>query len=246
VESSLAYESQVTTLSDLVSQTVADPGASEHVFFVLPSASDKVDGLTAVAPKLGKVKGIFSDMKKAENSGEEEARSSPAFFTEKVVKSALNGGVNPTRLSDALQKVGVDAEIVDGLEAFLTRDLEPGKSFIVNVARGDSHGNLDDVLSGLMRGDTEAKGGRTVVVASEATVSDKVEARAARRKLADDNANANNGEDIYYVNMTPNILSGLLFGFLFIFVTIIGMSCMNAIEGQTIFVSKMPSIGREC
>jgi len=65
----------------------------------------------------------------------------------------------------------------------------------------------------------------------------------------DDAANQdnNNGDmsGVYYVSMTPNILAGLLFGLLFIVVTWIGVSCMGAISGQDVYVSKMPTIGRE-
>jgi len=62
------------------------------------------------------------------------------------------------------------------------------------------------------------------------------------------NNNNNNNQDmsgVYYVSMTPNILAGLLFTFLFATVTWIGVSCMNQITGQDVYVSKMPSIGRE-
>ena len=50
---------------------------------------------------------------------------------------------------------------------------------------------------------------------------------------------------VYYVAMTPNILAGLLFGLLFVVITYIGVTCMGAIQGQDVFVSKMPSVGRE-
>lgn len=60
---------------------------------------------------------------------------------------------------------------------------------------------------------------------------------------------AQNGSDdssgVYYVYMTPNIFAGLLFGFLFVFVTYVGITCMGAIQGGDTFTDKMPSIGRE-
>ena len=59
------------------------------------------------------------------------------------------------------------------------------------------------------------------------------------------NNNNNNLSGIYYVQMTPNIFSGLLFFLLFSVVTMIGISCMNMITGQDVYVSTMPSIGRE-
>jgi hypothetical protein len=73
-------------------------------------------------------------------------------------------------------------------------------------------------------------------------------AAKSRRLAGDDDANANNNVDlsgVYYVSITPNILAGILFFALFSFTTWIGISCMGMISGQDVFVSKMPSIGRE-
>ena len=50
---------------------------------------------------------------------------------------------------------------------------------------------------------------------------------------------------VYYVSMTPNILAGLMFGLMFVVITWIGVTCMGAIVGQDLYVSKMPTIGRE-
>jgi len=73
-----------------------------------------------------------------------------------------------------------------------------------------------------------------------------------RRRLeqdANDDANQANGNDdmsgVYYVNMTPNILAGLLFFFMFIVVTWIGLTCMGDIQGGDTFTDKYPSLGRE-
>jgi len=62
----------------------------------------------------------------------------------------------------------------------------------------------------------------------------------------DDGAD-NGGDDevVYYVYMTPNILAGLMFAGLFTSVVFLGISCMGMIQGQDVFVSKMPSVGRE-
>ena len=49
----------------------------------------------------------------------------------------------------------------------------------------------------------------------------------------------------YYVKMTPNILAGVLFMFLFVFVVLTAFLCMNDIEGQTYFVKRMPVVGKE-
>ena len=67
-----------------------------------------------------------------------------------------------------------------------------------------------------------------------------------------DDANGNNNNDnnsdmegVYYVSLTPNILAGILFFFMFATVTWTGISCMGMIQGQEIYVHKMPTIGRE-
>jgi hypothetical protein len=60
-----------------------------------------------------------------------------------------------------------------------------------------------------------------------------------------DGDNSGDLSGVYYVAMTPNILAGVLFGLLFTVITWIGITCMGAIQGQEVFVSKMPSIGRE-
>jgi hypothetical protein len=62
------------------------------------------------------------------------------------------------------------------------------------------------------------------------------------RRLANNN---NNAQAVYYVSMTPNILAGILFTLLFAFVITVAINCMGSIKGQDVYVSKLPSIGRE-
>lgn len=76
-------------------------------------------------------------------------------------------------------------------------------------------------------------------------------ARSGRRledEADNENNQNNNNQDmtgVYYVNMTPNIFAGLLFMFMFIFTAHLGLTCMNMIEGQDVYVKKLPVIGRE-
>lgn len=77
-----------------------------------------------------------------------------------------------------------------------------------------------------------------------------LEARGRRRleQEGDEEAEANGDNDlsgVYYVAMTPNIFSGLLFTFMFIVVTFTGISCMGDIQGGDTFTDKYPSLGRE-
>ena len=73
--------------------------------------------------------------------------------------------------------------------------------------------------------------------------SDPYHRRLEEQQQQEDNSNDLSGT--YYVQMTPNIFSGLLFFLMFTVITMIGISCMNMITGQDVYVSTMPSIGRE-
>ena len=50
---------------------------------------------------------------------------------------------------------------------------------------------------------------------------------------------------VYYVSMTPNILAGILFTLLFATITYTGVTCMGMIQGQDVYVKKLPPVGRE-
>lgn len=105
-----------------------------------------------------------------------------------------------------------------------------------------------NVILSSIRSTNEVKHSRRMAVVDKITKS--AQGAAARRRLQDNDQNNNNGEQqqatgVYYVNMTPNIFAGLLFFFMFVFVTHLGLSCMNMIEGQDVYVKKMPAIGRE-
>jgi hypothetical protein len=92
--------------------------------------------------------------------------------------------------------------------------------------------------------------GKAIILdSSKKSGTNDVDAKYHRR--LDQNGNADNGggnsdlSGVYYVQMTPNIFSGILFFGLFAVVAMIGFSCMNMIAGQDVYVKTMPSIGRE-
>ena len=81
-----------------------------------------------------------------------------------------------------------------------------------------------------------------------AAQSSSAHKRHAAQEQEGEEAEANGNDDlsgVYYVAMTPNIFSGLLFTFMFIVVTFVGISCMSDIQGGDTFVDKYPSLGRE-
>ena len=118
---------------------------------------------------------------------------------------------------------------------------------------------VTNVILSSIRSTNEVKRARVLAVKERFSRSKTAAAspRASAARRLEDEANNENGqnnnnnnqnqdeEGVYYVNMTPNIFAGLLFFFMFVFVAHLGLMCMNAIEGQDVYVKKMPHIGRE-
>ncbi|KAL3768741.1 hypothetical protein ACHAWU_006842 [Discostella pseudostelligera] len=125
------------------------------------------------------------------------------------------------------------------------------------VAAIDSSAIRNVVLSSI-RSTDEVKHARKLAVVERLTKNWSSTSSSSRRRrledaaaaAGDENVNNNNAQSeseagIYYVNMTPNIFAGLLFFFMFVMTAHIGLTCMNMIEGQDVYVKKMPHIGRE-
>jgi hypothetical protein len=122
------------------------------------------------------------------------------------------------------------------------------------VVQAIRHSKVDTVVLAGARSVDEVKEERNGIYHRKLQLMDTV-ARSAMgsssRRLeenAGDDANNNGNQDltgVYYVSMTPNILAGILFTFLFTFVILVAISCMGMIAGQDTYVSKYPSIGRE-
>jgi hypothetical protein len=78
---------------------------------------------------------------------------------------------------------------------------------------------------------------------------DEPDSSTSRRRLEDANfeeyEEAVDEQGTYYVKVTPNIFSGILFFLFFIFVTQIGVGCLNQISFSDAYVDKYPTIGRE-
>jgi hypothetical protein len=117
--------------------------------------------------------------------------------------------------------------------------------------------NFDTVVLSAVRGVEEVKRERVLMAKQKFQMQQKVgeqqqtfnrNRRRLEENVAQDGNNNNNNADlagIYYVSLTPNILAGLLYFFLFTAITWIAVGCMGMISGQDTYVTKMPSIGRE-
>jgi hypothetical protein len=146
------------------------------------------------------------------------------------------------------------------------RNLANANVYVVNVnAKGDvsdadaairsaiDNKNVDSVVLAGIRSVHEVKHERYLMNKRRMAVMEQegikvLDARRRRLEQGEDDAQnvvADDMSGVYYVSMTPNILSGLLFLLLFIVIAYTGISCMGAIQGQEVFTDKMPSIGRE-
>jgi hypothetical protein len=132
--------------------------------------------------------------------------------------------------------------------------VEPNDNIDRIIADTIDNENVDTVVLAAIRSIDEVKRDRYVMSKHRHDIMANQGKRALetrRRRLdeQDGDEDGNNDNDdmtgVYYVHMTPNILSGLLFGFFFVTVTYIGIGCMGAINSQDVYVKEMPTIGRE-
>jgi hypothetical protein len=131
---------------------------------------------------------------------------------------------------------------------------EVSKIFLCEVKKGSSDGttaDLDRIVQETvvaLKNSGEEWRISLALPYDNAASSASSEIASSRRKLDDADAAADDGsssEQQVYILMTPNILSGILFGFFFIAVAWVGLSCMNDIQAPDYYASKQPLVGRE-
>jgi len=148
------------------------------------------------------------------------------------------------------------------------RALSQADVFIVNVSSKEDAERIDSSITGAIdsshvgsvvlagvRSVDEVKHERFLYSQRRLQKMEQDASKRGRRRLeqeadGDQNDAQNNGQNdmsgVYYVQMTPNIFSGLLFTFFFIVVVFTGISCMSDIQGgDDTYTDKYPSLGRE-
>jgi hypothetical protein len=150
------------------------------------------------------------------------------------VYSYTSGVTSVAALEDVMEGSAVVVNSVSQCVDSMTSN----KFVLCNVATLEDSEHIDSVISSVMNSDKD-----TVVGVSGVMTSSAKNRAVNARRLAD--ANAADGDATYYVHMTPNILTGILFMILFTTVILVGTGCMNQIVGQTVFVSKQPAVGKE-
>jgi hypothetical protein len=174
---------------------------------------------------------------------------------EEMVEMDSTGGIGIPSKSQVKQTKRVRA--LDSASCFIVQvpsDI-PAASLDATIVQALTHPSVSTVVLSSVRGVEEVKYERDLAMRrklQQATIVGNTKNQgsydAAHRRLqneGDDAQSSNDLSGVYYVQMTPNILAGLLFFFLFATVAMIGLSCMNMIAGQDVYVHTMPSIGRE-
>lgn len=168
------------------------------------------------------------------------------------IEVASNGGL----MSKAFKTSAKRARAMKNSNIFIVTvdaDTDPAEidSAVVNAIE---HSDVGSVVLSALRSTAEVKRERELQgrrrMERMTTVGRSKLLSGARRLEdgGDGDGNNNNNQDmsgVYYVSMTPNIMAGLLFFLLFIVITYIGVSCMGAIIGQDVYVTKLPPVGRE-
>ena len=233
--SSPSYDAAPTTASSAAarfsslvsSSSPSSSGPSSAVFYVLPPNGYDEDGISALAGTGG--------LKMTQ-----EALG--AAGTESTVVPHVEGGFSVKELRESLIELGHAVSVVDTLAeaSAASSSTSSSPNSVVICAVPDLHASdLDSSLALALSSSPSSP--PVAAIGASSTPANRASSR--RRRL--DDAAAADSSPSYYVHMTPNILSGILFGFLFVFVVLVGTSCMNDIEGQTVFVSKAPAVGKE-
>ncbi|KAL7468161.1 hypothetical protein ACHAXS_008377 [Conticribra weissflogii] len=245
-----------------------DSSALAAVVFLVGRDADGSEGLANLAstgklPQVQKKYGVADSIHHHVDGVESSrtmARDARNNFDGKVVEVTLDEFNR--KLASIAQTTLEEAPMASKkAEQKRRREISEADVLIVNVNPSDDASSIDssivsaiessavkNVILSSIRSTEEVKHARKLAVLDRFTKTNTE--RVASRRLQDQNNNNNNGGDdsnegVYYVNMTPNMFSGILFFFMFIFTAHLGLTCMNMIEGQDVYVKKMPHIGRE-
>jgi len=259
------------SLLSSVSEGGDSSSAVTAVVFVVGRNADGSEGLRTLAAS-GSLPLVQERYGSAESVHYQVSGVESARILAQHARRNFDGKVVEVTLEEYNRKLSsIAPNTADGLEGKVPkseqkrrRDIAEADVLIVRVLPTDSgidssisaaidSSSIGSVLLSSVRSIDEVKHARTLAVVDKLTKVNSSSPRSSRRledEANNENGNNANGQDVnmdgvYYVNMTPNIFAGLLFFFLFAFTAHLGLSCMNMIEGQDVYVKKMPHIGRE-
>jgi len=260
-----AHSSDVIELNTVVRRALSNSSPEpslKSAIFVLSRDADGNDGLTShsTAGNLPTIGSLYGSANSIEHhvrglTNIEAVSRSTQLATDpahSVVETTLDE-FNSYSKSDAVESamVASDGSTVNN------RALSSANVVIVHVDSKVDSKDIDATVSSAIRNkDIGSVILTTYRSSSEAQLERNLQHRANKkrssRRLEDEENNENNNAQdsdysgVYFVNFTPNIFAGLMFGFFFIMVTYVGIMSLNNISGQgDIYVTKYPHIGRE-
>ena len=220
--------------------------------------------------KYSEADGIFHHVSGIESTPtmvREAGRANKAHSALQVSLSELNSKLtSPSNTEMEISENGAMTKTTSKSANKRARDLDKSSVFVVlidpkddttdidrTIASTIENQNVETVVLAGVRSVQEVKHERYLISKHRHNMMEKQGKRvleARRRRLDEQDGDEDNNDNgdmsgVYYVSMTPNILSGLLFTVLFVVVTYVGVTCMGSISGQDVYVSKMPTIGRE-
>jgi len=258
LSSSIGHDERDSALAAVVFLVERNADGSEGLASLASSGQ-----LPAVQEKYGRADEIHHHVQ-----GVESART----VTRDARQAGVGSGVAEVSMEEFQRKLssiaqteaegGVEGEKVSKSEQKRRRAISEADVLIVKVGADGDAAKIDSAIVAAI----ESSAVKTVVLSSVRSVQEIKHARklaimgkfsksrsaASNGRRLEDEANEEENNDNqdqeggYYVNMTPNIFAGLMFFFLFTFIAYTGLTCMNMIEGQDVFlVKKYPHKGRE-
>jgi hypothetical protein len=265
--SSVVHSSTPVHASEVIADVMGSSESLAAIFLVGRSA-DGSESLSAMTSS-GSLPGVASKYEEASTihhhcGGVESPHAMGKMANSLSISlsefSSILENPNPTDAAVEVDQTGMFTKAdKDGKNR--ARALAVAKLVIVNIPASTNPADIDSAVVKAIESD---KVGSVVLTGIRSTEEVKLErTMASRRRVLvqqagvtdggrrleqqNDDANAGNKDmtGVYYVQMTPNILAGILFGLLFAFIAYTGISCMGMITGQDVFVTKMPTVGRE-
>jgi hypothetical protein len=263
---STLHTSEEVKATDLLSEL----NSGIHVVFLLARGNSGSESLTVTAPLLSQVSAKDATAIHHHVSGIQSGASMVSDIGKMGHVPLL---VNLNELSLKLNQSEPAVVEVDAAGGMMTKTefkqskrslaLEKANVLVVNVAADTApevldaavvlaieHSRVENVILSAVRSIDEVKHERNMdarrrLVAQQNAGENMHGRRLDQNQNDDGSSSSQDMSGVYYVQLTPNIFAGILFFLLFSTVTWIGISCMGMIAGQDVYVTKMPTIGRE-
>ena len=241
--SATTHSSEPTSLTSLLAPYTSQSGS--HLVLVLGRTDEGNDALTTLA------------------SSDQLPKVSQAYGKAETVHHYVKGNESPQVLSKQLEDMH-DLFIETDMSKFSLNEVEeegegvtlvhvpwstPASAVDALIAQALTKEALTSVTLTSIRPLTEvllerdlAQKAQYAQLAKEANT-----ASTHRRRLEDGNGDDDGSSSypVYYVHVTPNILSGIVFFGFFTAIALVGLTCMASIGFSDVYVANYPAIGKE-